>query len=84
MFSMFLIADTGPAIWKEEQEGEFTEEQTLGASSHAVLTVVLNLQIWDKEEASTDPGSGTSPGFQMPTPSYRAGSSGCSAHVFGN
>lgn len=42
---MFLIADTGPAIWKEEQEGEFTEEQTLGASSHAVLTVVLNLQI---------------------------------------
>lgn len=86
MFSLFLIDDASPAIWKVKQEGQFTEEQTLGASSHAVLTVVLKLQmgIWDTEEANTDPNSDTSPGFQMPNPSYIAGSSGCPAHVFRN
>lgn len=94
MLSLFLIGDTSPAIWKEEQEGEFTEEQTLGASSHAVLTVVP--ESLQSMPSTCRWASGTQrrpaqtaivahlPASRCPLPATQQAAVGASVRVFGN
>lgn len=73
-----LERETGGRVYRGTNFGCF-----FPCSSHcstwepSVNALNLQMGFWDTEEASTDCNSGTSPGFQMPTPSYTAGSSGC-------